>query len=150
MMGCGWGDLSALQSLPPDVDAVVSLCQVDDNDLPTGVEQIDVRLIDIVDSEANPNLDFVLIDTVRLIEQLRNEGRTVLLHCVACQSRTPTVAASLDRNDQRCAARAQAWRQHEAQTHARETAYQRITATSHQRRDRERNRRAHRGYGLEL
>jgi protein-tyrosine phosphatase len=24
---------------------------------------------------------------------LRNEGRTVLLHCVACQSRTPTVAA---------------------------------------------------------
>jgi ADP-ribosyl-[dinitrogen reductase] hydrolase len=32
-------------------------------------------------------------DTVRLVEQLRNEGREVLLHCVACQSRTPTVAA---------------------------------------------------------
>ena len=30
---------------------------------------------------------------MRLIEQLRNEGRTVLFHCVACQSRTPTVAA---------------------------------------------------------
>jgi ADP-ribosyl-[dinitrogen reductase] hydrolase len=50
-------------------------------------------LIDIVDPDTNPNLDFVLTDTVRLIEQLRNEGRTVLLHCVACQSRTPTVAA---------------------------------------------------------
>jgi protein-tyrosine phosphatase len=34
-----------------------------------------------------------LTDTLRLIEQLRNEGHTVLLHCVACQSRTPTVAA---------------------------------------------------------
>lgn len=35
----------------------------------------------------------MLTDTVRLIEQLRDEGRTVLLHCAACQSRTPTVAA---------------------------------------------------------
>ena len=58
-----------------------------------GVEQIDVRLIDDIGPDANPNLDFVLTDTVRLIEQLRNEGRTVLLHCVAAQSRTPAVAA---------------------------------------------------------
>jgi protein-tyrosine phosphatase len=50
-------------------------------------------LIDIEGADANPNLDFVLTDTVRLIEQLRSEGRKVLLHCVACQSRTPTVAA---------------------------------------------------------
>jgi ADP-ribosylglycohydrolase len=91
--GVWLADVATLQALPPDVDAVVSLCQVDDNDLPAGVEQIDVRLIDIVDLEANPNLDFVLIDTVRVIEQLRNAGRIVLLHCVACQSRTPTVAA---------------------------------------------------------
>jgi protein-tyrosine phosphatase len=58
-----------------------------------GVEQIDIRLIDIVGPDANPNLDFVLTDTVRLIEQLRSEGHTVLLHCVAARSRTPTVAA---------------------------------------------------------
>ena len=31
--------------------------------------------------------------SVRLIEHLRSEWRTVLMHCVACQSRTPTVAA---------------------------------------------------------
>jgi protein-tyrosine phosphatase len=91
--GVWLGDVAALQSLPPGVDAVVSLCRVSDDDLPADVEQIDIRLIDIVDPDANPNLDFVLTDTVRLIEQLRNEGRTVLLHCVACQSRTPTVAA---------------------------------------------------------
>jgi ADP-ribosyl-[dinitrogen reductase] hydrolase len=87
------GDVAALQSLPPGVDTVVSLCRVNDDDLPAGIEQIDIRLIDIVDPDANPNLDFVLTDTVRVIEQLREEGRTVLLHCVACQSRTPTVAA---------------------------------------------------------
>jgi hypothetical protein len=54
-------------------------------------EQIDVRLID--QPGANNNRDFVLTDTVRLIEQLRSEGRNVFLHCVAAQSRTPTVAA---------------------------------------------------------
>jgi ADP-ribosyl-[dinitrogen reductase] hydrolase len=91
--GVWLGDVAALQGLPSGVDAVVSLCRVNDDDLPAGVEQIDIRLIDKIEPDANPNLDFVLTDTVRLIEQLRNEGRTVLLHCVACQSRTPTVAA---------------------------------------------------------
>ena len=91
--GVWLGDVGTLRGLPPGVDTVVSLCRVNDDDLPVGVEQIDVRLIDIEGQDANPNLDFVLTDTVRLIEQLRNEGRTVLLHCVACQSRTPTVAA---------------------------------------------------------
>jgi ADP-ribosylglycohydrolase len=91
--GVWLADVAALQGLPSAVDAVVSLCRVNDDDLPAGVEQIDIRLIDLSEPDANPNLDFVLTDTVRLIEQLRNEGRTVLLHCVACQSRTPTVAA---------------------------------------------------------
>ena len=91
--GVWLGDVAALQSLPPGVNAVVSLCRVNESDLPAGVEQIESRLVDIVDPDANPNLDFVLTDTVRRIEQLRNDGRTVLLHCVACQSRTPAVAA---------------------------------------------------------
>ena len=84
--GVWLGDVATLQALPPGVDAVVSLCRVDDEDLPVGVEQIDVRLIDDVGPDANPNLDFVLTDTVRLIEQLRNEGRTVLVHCVAARA----------------------------------------------------------------
>jgi ADP-ribosyl-[dinitrogen reductase] hydrolase len=91
--GVWLANVATLRALPPGVDAVVSLCRLNDDDLPMGVEQIDIRLIDDIDPDANPNLDFVLTDTVRLIEQLRNEGRTVLLHCVACQSRTPTVAA---------------------------------------------------------
>ena len=35
----------------------------------------------------------MLTDTVRLIEQLRNEARTVLVHCVGAYSRTPTMGA---------------------------------------------------------
>ena len=84
--GVWLGNVATLRALPPGVDAVVSLCRVHDDDLPVGVEQIDVRLIDDVGPDANPNLDFVLTDTVRLIEQLRNEGRTVLVHCVAARA----------------------------------------------------------------
>ena len=91
--GVWLGNVATLRALPPGVDVVVSLCRVHDGGLPVGIEQIDVRLIDDGGPESNPNLDFVLTDTVRLIEELRAEGRTVFVHCVAAQSRTPTVAA---------------------------------------------------------
>ena len=84
-------DWAGLRSLPEGVDAVVSLCRVGNADLPSHAEQIDVRLID--QPGGNDNLDFVLLDTVRTVAQLRREGRTVLIHCVQAQSRTPTVAA---------------------------------------------------------
>jgi ADP-ribosyl-[dinitrogen reductase] hydrolase len=63
---------SALRSLPEGVDAVVSLCRVGDTDLPARAEQVDFRLIDR--QGVNENLEFVLLDTVRLVEQLRREG----------------------------------------------------------------------------
>jgi hypothetical protein len=50
-------------------------------------------LIDRPEHDENPNLGFVLTETVRAIEGLRRVGRTVLLHCVGAYSRTPTVAA---------------------------------------------------------
>jgi ADP-ribosylglycohydrolase len=87
--GVWLGDMGALRSLPEGVDAVVSLCRVGNADLPHH-EQLDVRLIDR--PGGNQNLDFVLLDTVRAVEQLRQEGRTILIHCVQAQSRTPTVA----------------------------------------------------------
>ena len=52
--GVWLGDVRTLGTLPSDVDAVVSLCRVQDGDLPTGVEQIDVRLIDIVEQTPTP------------------------------------------------------------------------------------------------
>jgi hypothetical protein len=85
------GGFAALSKLPADVDAVVSLCGVGDSQIPAGVEHLDVRLIDRVGE--NENLDFVLLDTVREVERLRAQGRTVFFHCVQAASRTPTVAA---------------------------------------------------------
>jgi hypothetical protein len=83
-----------------------------------------------------------------------NDDRAHTMHTVAARTDRdllpPKVAALLDRNDQRRADRTQAWRQHRTQTRARETAYERITATRQQSRERERSRHADRGYGLEL
>jgi hypothetical protein len=59
-------------------------------DLPAGAEHIDVRLID--QPGVNQHLDFVLLDTVRVVEQLRWAGRKVLIHCVQAQSRMPAAA----------------------------------------------------------
>jgi len=56
-------------------------------------DHIEVWLIDESAPDKNPNLDFVLTDAVAAIEMLRAEGKTVLLHCVQAQSRTPAVAA---------------------------------------------------------
>lgn len=80
-------------------DAVVSLCRrgrrraawVERED------QVDVWLIDKDDPGKNPNLAFVLADTARVIKQLRGEGKTVFVHCVAAQQRTPTIAVAYAR-----------------------------------------------------
>ncbi|WP_370892321.1 ADP-ribosylglycohydrolase family protein [Janibacter sp. GXQ6167] len=81
-------------SSPPDgVTAVVSLCRVGRADVPEGMSHIAFRLMDEPDEASNPNLDFVLRDAAQAVADLRDEGHVVLLHCVAAQSRTPTVAA---------------------------------------------------------
>lgn len=87
------GGIGVLRKLPNDVDAVVSLCRLTDEDMRTDMPHVEVRLIDQAESDENPHLDFILLDTVRLIEKFRQEGRTVLVHCVGAYSRTPTVAA---------------------------------------------------------
>jgi ADP-ribosyl-[dinitrogen reductase] hydrolase len=87
------GGINALRTLPPGVDAVVSLCRIGPDDTRTDLDHVQVRLIDNAEHAENPNLGFVLHDAVTALEQLRAEGRTVLLHCVQAQSRTPTVAA---------------------------------------------------------
>ncbi|YAL84055.1 ADP-ribosylglycohydrolase family protein [Dermacoccaceae bacterium W4C1] len=82
----------ALDDLPEQVDAVVSLCRVGTAQVPAGLAHAEFRLLDRDDAD-NPNIDFVLSDAAEAVSTLRDEGRTVLLHCAAAQSRTPTVAA---------------------------------------------------------
>lgn len=79
------------QYVPDGVDAIVSLCPVSDTWLRTGATHLDVRLGD--EEDEKPNLDFVLLDTVRAVEQLRATGRTVFLHSMHARNRTPAVAA---------------------------------------------------------
>lgn len=81
----------ALDDMPDGVDAVVSLCLTGRRQVPTDVEHVGLRLMDEADPAYNPNLDFVVVDAARTVAQLRDEGKTVLLHCVAAHSRTPTV-----------------------------------------------------------
>ncbi|MEP7194492.1 MAG: ADP-ribosylglycohydrolase family protein [Actinomycetota bacterium] len=95
--GVWLGGIDALTNLPERVNAVVSLCRLGNAEVPTaGVaarDHVEVWLIDEADAAKNPNLDFVLSDAAGAVAALRAEGKTVLLHCVQAQSRTPTVAA---------------------------------------------------------
>jgi ADP-ribosylglycohydrolase len=90
-------DIAALRELPAGVTAVVSLCRLGEEHeasvLGRAAEWVQVRLMDDDDPAENPNLDFVLHDTVTAVEELRAAGHVVLVHCVAACSRTPTIGA---------------------------------------------------------
>lgn len=87
------GGIGALRDLPDGVDAVVSLCRTGHDDVRTDIPHVEVRLIDREDADENPHLDFVLLEAAKAVGRFRDQGRTVLLHCVEALSRTPTVAA---------------------------------------------------------
>jgi ADP-ribosyl-[dinitrogen reductase] hydrolase len=88
------GSLPALVDAIDQVDAVVSLCRVGTDQVPTDLEHHEVWLVDQSGDTANPNLAFVLNDAVDAVRTLRAEGKRVFLHCVGGRSRTPTVAAA--------------------------------------------------------
>ena len=71
-------------------DAVISLCRMGSAEL--GVEHVEFWMVD-AGPKGNPNLTFLLDDAANTIKALRDEGKTVLLHCVEGKSRTPSVAA---------------------------------------------------------
>ncbi len=75
-------------------DAVVSMCRVGRRQacFAGATEVVESRLMDSEDPADNPNLEFVLADTAAAVRGLRAEGKIVLLHCVAGQQRTPSVA----------------------------------------------------------
>lgn len=77
------------------IDAVVSLCRLGTLDVP-GVAPENHATFWVVDSAVegdNAHAAFVLREAAAAVEHYRAEGKTVLLHCVRAESRTPTVAA---------------------------------------------------------
>lgn len=95
-LGVILGNAAVLDDLPDAIDAVVSLCRVGRR-RPTHVQSADhvvVWLVDKDDPAENLNLDLAMREAADAVAALRAEGRTVLLHCAAGQSRTPAVAAA--------------------------------------------------------
>jgi ADP-ribosylglycohydrolase len=86
------GDVKGLEGEGGQGDVVISLSRVGAEDVPTSAEHHEVWLID--QHGANPNLDFTLSDTAKGIAAARDEGKTVFVHCVRAESRTPTLAAA--------------------------------------------------------
>jgi hypothetical protein len=89
----GVGSLGRMAEL--GIDAVVSLCRLGTSDVP-GVPADDHATFWVVDSpveEDNAHAAYVLREAAAAVERFREEGKTVLLHCVRAESRTPTVAA---------------------------------------------------------
>ena len=89
----GVGSLGLVAEL--GIDAVVSLCRLGTADVP-GVAAEDHATFWIIDSpveDDNAHTGVVLRDAASAVEHFRSEGKTVLLHCVRAESRTPTVAA---------------------------------------------------------
>lgn len=89
----GAGSLQRVAEL--GIDAVVSLCRLGTLDVP-GVAPENHATFWVVDSAVegdNAHAAFVLQEAAAAVERYRAEGKTVLLHCVRAESRTPTVAA---------------------------------------------------------
>jgi len=87
------GNVHALAGQLDRVDTVVSLCRMGRLDVPTGVEHQVIGLLDTTASD-NPNVGFVLADTAAYLVDQAGAGRSVFLHCVQAQNRTPAVAAA--------------------------------------------------------
>ncbi|WP_353711472.1 ADP-ribosylglycohydrolase family protein [Arthrobacter sp. K5] len=77
------------------IDAVVSLCRLGIDDVPAvgAADHATFWVVDSFDTGDNAHPDFVLREAAAAVERYRAEGKTVLLHCVRAESRTPTVAA---------------------------------------------------------
>jgi ADP-ribosyl-[dinitrogen reductase] hydrolase len=89
--GVQWGDVRALAA--SNADAFVSLCRIGKLQR-RGPDHSEVWLMDAYGPEQNADPGFVLSDTADAIQTLRREGKTVFVHCVRSESRTPAVAVA--------------------------------------------------------
>ena len=92
--GIEFGNVAGLPGAVADgADTVISLCRMGTDDVSRSIGHHTLGLLDTTEAE-NPNLDFILADTVDGLSCLIHEGRRVYVHCVQAQNRTPTVAAA--------------------------------------------------------
>lgn len=91
--------LGTYRTVDHDATAVVSACRVGRHQRCFGNAEVFVesRLMDSDDPAKNRNLGFTLYDAADAVRGLRAEGHVVLLHCVAAQQRTPSIAVAYSR-----------------------------------------------------
>lgn len=90
------GGIGALDRVPSDVDAVVSLCRIGRQQVPDSIareNRVSVWLVDSDQPSDNQYVDFTLTEAADMVARMRKEGKIVLLHCVQAHSRTPAVGA---------------------------------------------------------
>ncbi len=88
------GDAAGLEAVNERADAVLSLCRMGTDEGREVDEHHEVWLVDSTDPKDNPNLAFVLKDLAEWITDRRDDGKTIFVHCVRAENRTPTVAAA--------------------------------------------------------
>ena len=81
-----FGDVASLPD--PTADVVISLCRVGLDDVPA----LENELVWLLDDDGNADVARVLADTADGIAWLRQRGKSVFVHCVRAESRTPAVA----------------------------------------------------------
>lgn len=92
--GVWLGSLASVTLAGHQVDAVVSMSRVGTRQLQDSpdTELIEFWLVDYPGD--NLNAAFTLADAADTVAELRAEGKTVLIHCYAAHSRTPSTAAA--------------------------------------------------------
>lgn len=89
--GVWMGSLAAVD-MKPNIDVVVSMSRVGTEQLEGDGELVEFWLVDYPNENANPS--YVLADAADTIAEARAQGKTVLVHCYAAHSRTPSTAAA--------------------------------------------------------
>ena len=84
--GVIFGDFGALATT--STDAYLSLCRIGVDDRKAGEHEV----VWLLDQPGNANAARVLADTADAIAAFRAVNKTVFVHCVRAESRTPTVA----------------------------------------------------------
>jgi ADP-ribosylglycohydrolase len=74
-------------------DVTVSLCRMGRTQLESP-NWAEVRLLDFDAAADNPNLDFMFHNLAQAMVRWRDNGMSVLVHCVQAERRTPAVAAA--------------------------------------------------------
>lgn len=93
--GLFMGEQRALQVAQAPFDAVISLSRIGTKESPAShPHQLTVRIMDLKDPQDNLNLDFQYFDVSAHLHRWLGEGRSVFLHCVHTQNRTPSFFAA--------------------------------------------------------